>query len=132
MDVLLQDNGDGAEVVLEGGDLKGCGSLYNSVYLSLFQGDCFSNAFEKYETNNDFEKSLNLPITITNLKTVENNANKALKWMIDEGVAESIETYAYGNNDDKIEIEITITQPTGNKYSFSLVWENQKRVLRGT
>lgn len=41
MDILLQDNGDGAEVVLTGGDLKGDGTLYNAVYLSLFGGDNF-------------------------------------------------------------------------------------------
>lgn len=130
MDILLQDKGDGAEVVLEGGDLKGDGSLYNSVYLSLFQGECFSNAFEKYESNGEFEESLNNPITMLNLKTVENKANKSLKWMIDEGVAESIEVYAYGNDDDRIEVEITISEPSGNTYSFAVVWENQKRILK--
>ena len=76
MDILLMDNGDGAEVVLQAGDLKGDGTLYTSVYLSLFGGDNFSNVFEEYESDNEFEESLNLPITKQNLKTVENKANK--------------------------------------------------------
>jgi len=130
MDVLLQDKGDGGEVVLIGGDLQGDGSLYNSVYLSLFQGECFSNIFEEHETDNEFEELLSLPITMSNLKKVENKANKCLKWMIENGVANEIECYAHGNDDDVIEIEITVTEPSGNKYSFALVWENQKRVLR--
>jgi len=130
MDILLKDKGDGAEVILEGGDLKADGSLYNAVYISLFGGDSFSNVFEKYETDDEFEKALNLPILMSNLKTVEAKANKLLKWMIDEGVAESVESYAYGNNDDKIEVEIVITEPSGNKYSFAVVWENQKKILK--
>ncbi len=129
MDVLLQDYGNGAEVVLEGGDLKGDGTLYNAVYLSLFAGDNFSNVFETYESNKEFEESLNLPITTANLKTVETKAKNCLKWMLDEYVAKSIECYAYGNNDDKIEIEITIKESSGNDSLFALVWENQKRKL---
>lgn len=130
MDILLQDNGDGAEVVLSGGDLKGDGTLYNAVYLSLFGGDNFSNAFEEYESDGEFEESLNLPITAPNLKTVENKANKSLKWIIDEGVANSIETFAYGNTENKIEIEITIQESTGNNQFFAVVWENQKKILK--
>lgn len=130
MDILLNDNGDGAEVVLEGGDLKGDGTLYNAVYLSLFGGDNFSNVFEEYESDGEFEESLNLPITMQNLKTVENKANNSLKWMLSEGVANSINVFAYGNNDDKIEIEITIKEPAGNDYEFAVIWENQKKVLK--
>lgn len=130
MDILLQDKGDGAEVVLNGGDVKGDGTLYNAVYLSLFNGDNFSNAFEEYESDNEFEEMLNLPITMSNLRQVETKANKCLKWMIEVGIAESIDCYAYGNNDDHIETKITITEATGNDSSFAVVWENQKRVLK--
>lgn len=130
MDILLQDKGDGGEVVLTGGDLKGDGTIYNAVYLSLTQGDCFSNVFEEYESDNKFEDSLNLPITMGNLRTVENEANKCLKWMLDNKVADSIDVYAYGNNDDHIEVEITIQEATGNDSRFAVVWENQKKILK--
>lgn len=130
MDVLIQDNGSGAEVILEGGDLKGDGTLFNAVYLSLFSGDNFSNVFETYESNGDFEESLNLPITASNLKTVKNKANKSLEWMLKEQVANSVECHAYGNNENKIEIEVTITEPSGNTYIFAVVWNNQKRILK--
>ena len=130
MDVLIQDNGNGAEVVLDGGDLKGDGTLYNAVYLSLFSGDNFSNVFEEYETDNSFEESLNLPITASNLKTVEGKAKKLLEWMQKEQIASSIDCYAYGNNDGKTEIEITITEPSGNSQFFAVVWQNQKKVLK--
>lgn len=129
MDILLQDTGDGAEVILSGGDLKGDGTLYNAVYLSLFGGDNFSNAFEEYESNGEFEESLNLPITTPNLKTVENKANKSLKWLIDEGIAESVESFAFGNGENKIEVDITIKEPQKVESSYSIIWRNQKAVL---
>lgn len=130
MDILLMDNGDGAEVVLQAGDLKGDGTLYTPVYLSLFGGDNFSNVFEEYESDNEFEESLNLPITKQNLKTVENKANKCLKWMIENGIAEDVKSFAYGNIENKINVDITITESFGNEQSFAVVWENQKRILR--
>ena len=130
MDILLQDKGNGGEVVLQGGDLQGDGTLYNAVYLPLFGGDCFFNVYEEHEFNLDFENSLNLPITASNLKKIENNANKSLKWMIDNNIAREIESYAYGNDKDEIEVEITVTEPSGNTYTFAIVWENQKRVLK--
>lgn len=129
MDILLQDTGDGAEVILSGGDLKGDGTLYNTVYLSLFGGDNFSNAFEEYESDGEFEESLNLPITTPNLKTVENKANKSLKWLVDEGIAESVESFAFGNGDNKIEVDITIKEPAKIESSYSIIWRNQKAVL---
>nr|DAS64038.1 MAG TPA: hypothetical protein [Caudoviricetes sp.] len=130
MDILLQDKGDGAEVVLAGGDLKGDGTLYNAVYLSLFSGDNFSNAYEEYESDNEFEESLNLPITTPNLKTVKAAANKSLKWMIDEGIADSVDCFAYGGQSGKIEVEIKIQETAGDNQSFALIWENQKKVLK--
>lgn len=130
MEILLQDKGDGAEIVLQGGDLKGDGTLYTSVYLSLFVGDTFSNAYEEHETDGEFEEALNLPITKQNLKTVENKANKSLKWMVDDGTAASVESFAYGSIESKIQVDITITEPSGNQQIFAVVWENQKKVLK--
>lgn len=130
MDIFLQDNGDGAEIVLSGGDIKGDRTLATSVYLSLFNGDCFSNAFEEHETNNDFENALNAPITIKNLQEVEKTGKEALKWMLSEGVANSIDVYAYGGKSNHIEVEITITEPSGENCQITLVWENQKAILK--
>lgn len=130
MDILLEDNGDGAEVVLQGGDLKGDGTLYNAVYLSLFNGESIANAFENYESDDEFEESLNLPITAQNLKIVQNKANNCLKWLFDENVAESVDCFAYGGLENKIELDISITEPTGDNQAFGIVWNNQKAVLK--
>jgi len=130
MDVLLTDTGDGGEFTLSGGDLETCGSFYNAVYLSLLNGNAFYNVYEKYELDGRFEKALNQPITKTNLKNVETAAKQCLKWLLDEGAADSIEVKAYGNTEQKINVDITINEPNDVSYSYGLIWENQKAVLK--
>ena len=130
MDLLLTDTGDGGELTLTGGDLQMCGTFYNAVYLSLFGGDAFYNVFETYEQSGDFEKALNLPITKQNLNKVETTAKQCLKWLLEEGAADSIDVKAYGNNENKINVDITINEPNNVSYSYGLIWENQKAVLK--
>ena len=50
--------------------------------------------------------------------------------MIDNGIAEDVKSFAYGNIENKINVDITITEPFGNEQSYAVVWENQKRILR--
>lgn len=129
MEILLIDKGDGGEFVLEGGDLKQDGTFLTALYLSLFTGDAFYNVFTDYPTNREFEDALSLPITIPNLKTVETLANNALKWMLDQGVAKSIDVYAFGDKDEKINVEITVTEPDGNTGQYYITWQNEKIAL---
>lgn len=129
MEILLIDKGDGGEFVLEGGDLKQDGTFLTALYLSLFTGDAFYNVFSDYPTNREFEDALSLPITIPNLKTVETLANNALKWMLDQGVAKSIDVYAFGDKDEKINVEITVTEPDGNTGQYYITWQNEKIAL---
>lgn len=129
MEILLIDKGDGGEFVLEGGDLKQDGTFLTALYLSLFTGDAFYNIFTDYPTNKEFEDALSLPLTIPNLKTVETSANNALKWMLDQGVAKEISVNAYGDKDEKINVEITVTEPDGNTGQYYITWQNEKIAL---
>lgn len=130
MDLMLIDNGDGGELVLEGGDVKGDGTLLTAIYISLFGGDNFSNVFETYEQDGEFEESLNQPITAKNLKNVENKAKKSLDWLIQEGIADNIEVSAFGDIKEKINVDIAIQEPSGEVYPFSIIWENEKAILK--
>lgn len=130
MDIFFNDNGDGGNVSLVGGDLKGDGTLFTAVYLSLFGGDSFSNVYETYESDNDFEESLNQPITAKNLKNIETKGKKALEWLIAEGVAESIQVSARGNINEKINVDITIQEPEGIEFSYAVIWQNEKYYLK--
>ena len=130
MDFLLRDKGDGGEFSLEGGDLKQDGTFFTAVYLSLFNGDAFYNVYSEYKTDKKFEELLSLPVTSKNLKDVEQAAKNALDWLIDEKIANEISVFASGDISEKINVEITITEPDGQTSKFSIVWQNEKHVLR--
>lgn len=130
MDILLYDNGDGAEFCLLNGDLQSDETFFTALYLSLFGGDCFSNVYEKYKADGSFEESLNLPITVSNLKIVQAEAKKALKWLIEENLAESIEVFAHGDMSEKINVDITITELTGLSYRYSVYWNEGRPLLK--
>ena len=130
MEFLLRDKGDGGEFSLEGGDIKKDGTFYTAVYLSLFNGDAFYNVYSQYKTDRKFEDLLSLPVTSKNLKDVEQAAKNALNWFIDEKIAKEITVFASGSITGKINVEITITEPDGNECKFSIIWQNEKFVLR--
>lgn len=130
MDILLTDNGDGGEFVLSGGDIESDSTFFTAVYISLFGGDCFYNVFENYKSDGEFEESLNQPITAANLKNVQAAAHRALKWMEEEGLVNSIEIYAYGDSSEKINVDITMSEPLGTDYLYSVIWDNERAVLK--
>lgn len=128
-DILMIDSGDGGNFTFLNGDIEGDDTFYTAVYLSLFSGDSFYNVFLKYPKNKEFEDSLNCIITTDNLKTIETNGNTALDWMIQEGIAESIDTYAYSSSQKQTNVEITITKPDGDVKQFGIIWDNQIKSL---
>ena len=129
MEILITDQGDGGEFTLEGGDLKQDGTILSALYLSLFNGDAYYNVFSDYPTNREFEDALSLPVTIQNLQKVETLANNALKWLLDDGVADNITISARGDADEKINVEITVTEPDGTTGQYDITWQNEKIYL---
>ena len=130
MELLLTDTGDGGEFTLKGGDLEGCNTFYSAIYVSLFGGSAFYNIYEDYETDNEFENALSLPITKQNLKNVEKTAMNALKWLVDENAVDDLTVSAYGDIQEKINVDITITEPNSTEHNYGIIWENQRAVLR--
>ena len=121
MDLLLTDNGDGGEFVLEGGDVKEDGTFSTALYVSLFGGDNYYNVFEEYQSDNSFEEALNQPITALNLQNVERTAKKLLDWFLQEGLASDITVKASGNINEKINVQITITEPDETSSSYAVI-----------
>ena len=130
MEFLLRDKGDGGEFSLDGGDIKKDETFFTAVYLSLFNGDAFYNIYSEHKTDKKFEELLSFPVTSKNLKDVEQAAKNALNWLIDEKIAKEISVFASGDIQEKINVEITITEPDGQTSKFSIVWQNEKHVLR--
>jgi phage gp46-like protein len=112
MDFKLYEYGDGGELNLSGGDIEPEKGLSNAIYLSLFAGNNWHNIFEESKTADEFETNLfSLLTTSNNLKKIETIANESLNWLIEDGIAESVETRASASNNGHINLNITITEP---------------------
>jgi phage gp46-like protein len=130
-DFKLYEHGDGGELSLIGGDIEPEKGLSNAIYLSLFTGDNWHNVFEESKTADDFETSLfGLLTANNNLKSIETLANEALNWLIEYGIAESIETRATASNNGHINLNITIAEPNNITRKYEIVWKNQQLLLK--
>lgn len=132
MELLVFDTGDGAELSFNGSDLQTDNTFYTAVYTSLFLGKCFYNVYTENKTDDSFLNALLQPITAENLKKAESAAFNLLKWLVDEKLADSIECFASGDKREKINVNITITEPGSNSgQQYSVFWDNEKIYLKG-
>lgn len=132
MELLVFDRGDGAELSFNGSDLKTDDTFYTAVYTSLFLGDCFYNIYTDNKTDDTFLNALIQPITADNLKNAEIAAANLLKWLVDSELAASVECFAYGDKREKINVDITITEPDSkSRHKYSVFWDNEKIFLKG-
>lgn len=130
MELLLIDKGDGGELSLSGGDLAQDDTLLTGLYVSLFNGDCFYNIYSEYKTDNSFFEAIQAPINMKNLKNAETAVVNLTKWMTDQGVAESIDASAYGGSENKINVDITVTEPNGESRQFGAIWRAERLFLK--
>ena len=130
MEIKLSDFGDGGALTLSGGDLTQDDTHLTAIYDSLFGGDRFYNIYTKYPTDRSFELAIQAPINLQNLKNAENAALNLLRWMVDEGVVESIDVKAYGGKDNKMYVDLTTKEPDGSSKVFGVIWQNEKALLK--
>lgn len=131
MELLINDKGDGAEFSFNGSDFQTDDTFFTTVYTSLFLGDCFYNIYTENKTDNSFLNAICQPITAENLKNAEIAAGNLLKWLVDIGLASSIDCFAYGDKREKINVDITITEPDSNTArQYSVLWDNERALLR--
>lgn len=133
MDFLMIENGDGGEIdISSNGDIVTDGTYYTAVYLSLFGGKSFYRQFdlESAEDGESIEKELNKPIAPDNLKNLANIINFKLGWMVEQGLAESIDTEASGGKNSNIEVNIIIKQPDGSTQIYGIIWDKEKSELK--
>lgn len=130
MEIKLSDFGDGGAITSSGGDVDQDDGFLTSIYVSLFGGDNYYNIFSDYPQDKSFEDAIQAPITVPNLKTAETAASNLLKWMVDLGAVESVEVRAYGNGDNRMNVDITITEPSGENKNYGVIWQNEKVFLK--
>ena len=131
MDLYLRPTTDGGEIeILPNGDPKMTQGLFTAAYISLFSdpywGNAVSDSEERYRSNINsiFQQSVS---NQTRLDIIE-GAKDALQWMIDAGVASSVRVAAEIATKSRINIKITITEPSGEStdVSYSLNWQAQE------
>jgi phage gp46-like protein len=64
--------------------------------------------------------------TLETLNRAEEYAVEALQWMIEDGVADSVEASASWNTDGAMQLEIMLTMPSGKQnFRFKLKWATE-------
>lgn len=137
-DVLLVNSQGMGEIVLENGLVRDCRDFSTAVYLSLFGGNEKDNAGRDNETwwgnlipgTKKNEKLISsfyaivseLPLTSNNIKKAVQAAKDDLSWMIEEGIADKIETEIVALNAKKVQLTIIVSKNNidfmKNQYSF--------------
>ena len=67
--------------------------------------------------------------TIETLRLIEDYAMEALNYLIEDGVASSIEVNASYNQGLTLNLEIQIFRPFNEVSKFSILWDNQLRTI---
>lgn len=144
-DVLLLDTNDGAELTIVNGLVQLDTGFNSAVYLSLFGGDKddtgevvnnntwwgnkLQNISENEKLVSRFQAFINsVPLISKNIRLAEEKALQDLQWMIDDGIADSIEAVITVINRKEINLKIDITKfgeviEAGN---YSLQWGAMK------
>ena len=144
-DVLLLDTNDGADLTIVNRLVQLDTGFYSAVYLSLFGGDKddtgevvnnntwwgnkLQNISENEKLVSRFQAFINsVPLISKNIRLAEEKALQDLQWMIDDGIADSIEAVITVINRKEINLKIDITKfgeviEAGN---YSLQWGAMK------
>lgn len=123
---------DGGQIFYTGGQpVMDAGGLENAVNISLFTGSGYwANALNANEPDkqigSDFEERVRpKAITTAYLRDIEDAARDALQWMINQKIAQTIETSAVWPELNQVNLEILITKPNGEIVTvrYELNWE---------
>ncbi len=126
------ENGDGGEIEVSSiGDIVLDGTLYSSIYLTLFGGESFYRQFDIEAIDNEsIELELNKPSTSNNMKNLANMINFKLNWLVNLGLAQSVNTEVFTEGEVLLKINITISQPDGNSERYGIIWDKEKSELK--
>lgn len=131
-DVAFVLTPDGGQITYMGGQpIMDAGGLENAVNISLFTGpEWWANALNENEPDkqigSDFEERTKpKAITTVYLRDVEDAAQDALQWMINQKIAQTIEARATWPELNTVNLEILITKPEGDTVTirYELSWE---------
>ena len=147
-DVLLSGADGMGNIVIEDGLIKDCRNFSTAVYLSLFGGNARDSAGRENETwwgnlipgTKKNEKLISsfyaivngLPLNSNNIKKAVAAAKDDLGWMLEEGIADEIETAIFATNAKKVELTVHITKNGADvlKDTYGFQWQGAIDGLR--
>ena len=129
------------DLVFDGRDLVLSNSLTNSVVISTLvedresmptsadintvRGGWWGDSLESYHLGSKLWTLLRHGITPSVLKKAAEHVKKALKWMLDDGIAKAVEVSAVQSSQAyRIDLEIKIEKPDGSvePYKWQVNW----------
>jgi len=137
-------DGYNADLVIENGDLKDDSGLETAVLISLFTDK--RATLEELPTGEQSQKGwwadqISTPsddqigsllwtldrskINESTVVAVEDLAKKALQWMIEDGLAKSVEVSAEISDSQRVNFAVAITRPDGKDVTFEVFWNAQ-------
>ena len=133
-DVLLSGADGMGNIVIEDGLIKDCRNFSTAVYLSLFGGNASDSAGRENEKLvSSFYAIVNgLPLNSNNIKKAVAAAKDDLGWMLEEGIADEIETAIFATNAKKVELTVHITKNGADvlKDTYGFQWQGAIDGLR--
>lgn len=147
-DVLLSGADGMGNIVIEDGLVKDCRNFSAAVYLSLFGGNARDSAGRENETwwgnlipgtkkNEKLVSSFyaivnGFPLNSNNIKKAVAAAKDDLGWMLEEGIADKIETAIFATNAKKVELKVHLTKNGADvlKDTYGFQWQGAIDGLR--
>jgi phage gp46-like protein len=128
-DLKLTITGGTPDITIVNGKPETTDGLFNAVFLSLFTppywGNAVSGQEERYSST--IPEIMSRPLTATARLDVIAAAKDALSWMIDEGVADEIEVAAELQGSGRLNLAVTISEPSGDStFAYALNWDAQE------
>ena len=134
-DVQLKWTDDGGDITYSSGQPIMDGGLTTSVIISLFTLPGFWGneiAPDDEEIGSTLLEALDKTLTIAVMQDTEEQARRALAWMVTQGVAESVKVESAIPRADFLALKITIQEPGADNpvsQRFTINWTNQSAIL---
>lgn len=131
-DLLIYPTDDGGDINVVGGQPDMDAGLWTAVYLSLFTGDWWGNALSdaaaRYAAS--VEDSIRTDSNADRLN-VQEAARRALQWLVDDGIAESITVDATIPSGGRLNLTITVQEPAGDPavLRYEINWAGQRAAM---
>ena len=152
MDLELIEQGDGGDLIKNSNDLSVIYGFENEVYIALFGGNVAQDTPQKrnaldqdlsfwgnnllhpndssVQFNSKTERALNtIPLTSSGRALIEQAAKDDLSYL---SVVGNVNVTVSITGVDRLEIDVTIQQPTTTLQNFSYLWDATKQELNST